>query len=379
MLGEILLGAWTCAGLAWWIIALRLVVAERNKPHPAPQNERARESLTVFKPLPPLGAQGLRHVGPGIESFVAQLDEDAELLLGIHESDRDFTGPFLKRLLDQYPTARLKIIFRDEHDSVANPKIAWLRFLAPHASGDFWLWSDADILAPPGFLQTSRRDLASCNVAMVTYPYTCHSAESPSALLETLFVNADFYPGVLLLRRRGTVDFGLGAAMIFRCADFEHKVDWTELGTWLADDFQLGQRLGPVRIGELTLSTVPTASAWPAALMHDIRWSRTIRWNRPGGFFARLAVLPIFGWVTAVAICPGHIFAWVGLAGMVQADVLAAFALCRATGFALSWRNIANLEWWSFWRAALWAAGWLPVPVVWGSTKWRGPQLGNST
>jgi ceramide glucosyltransferase len=373
MSGEIVLALWSVAGVAWWIIAWRLVkvgATAKSKP----QLSAAPRSLSIFKPLPPLGAHGLELVAGGLESFVAQLDPESELLLGVREPDRATAQPFLDAMRAKYPKAQVRPVYRSEPDKVANPKIAGQIILAPHATGELWLWSDADIVAPPGFLQSARAEFARCGAAMLTFPYVVRRAPGPGALFETLFVNVEFYPGVLLLRGRGTVDFGLGAGMLFEREEFLKRVDWHELGAFLADDFQLGQRLKPVRIGSLTLETIAKERAWPDAFQHDLRWARTIRWNRPGGFFARLLVLPVAGWLAAVAAHPLTIFAWAGLLGMIQADVVAAAVICREIGCPLRWKDWCILEGWSLWRIAAWILSWLPAPAVWSGRRWDGPR-----
>ena len=52
----------------------------------------------------------------GVKSFVAQHDSESELLLGIHEADRDLTAPLLDRLRAEHPRAKLKVVFRSEPD-----------------------------------------------------------------------------------------------------------------------------------------------------------------------------------------------------------------------------------------------------------------------
>jgi len=335
------------------------------------QEPTARPTLSVFKPLPPLGATGIKIVASGLESFIAQLDAESEMLLGIHEADRDFTAPFLDRMRAKYPDAKLKVVFRTEPDGVANPKIAWQKILADGAEGELWLWSDADIVAPEGFLKSARLEYEQSGAAMMTFPYVVREIPSPPALLEALFVNVEFYPGVLLLRKLGPVDFGLGAGMLFRRDDFLRLMDWKEIGAWLADDFFLGQKLRPVRIGMATLATVPGSSTWTGALLHDFRWTKTIRWNRPMGAFARILILPVLGWLIAVALHPFHFFAWAGLIGMIQADVFFAAAICRRADCHLKIADILGMEIWSLWRIVLWFLCWLPWPVPWSGKTWR--------
>jgi len=374
MCNDIVLAVWSVMGIVWWMVAWALVASDRVT-GARRVDSAGRQTLTVFKPLPPLGATGLRTVSAGLESFVAQLDADSEMLLGVHEADRDFTAPLLDRLQADYPDARLKIIFRTEPDELANPKIAWQKILARHAQGELWLWSDADVIAPSGFLQSARLQYARSDAAMMTFPYVVRDIPALPTLLEALFVNVEFYPGVLLLRRLGQVDFGLGAAMLFRRDDFLSQVDWDEIGAWLADDFCLGQKLRPVRIGSTTLVTVPHSTTWTEALLHDLRWTKTIRWNRPLGAFGRILIMPVLGWVAAVLLHPGSFFAWLGLLGMVQADVLFAAAICRKAGCGMKWGHVLGMEIWSFWRTFLWIFSWVPWPVLWSGKMWRGPRV----
>jgi ceramide glucosyltransferase len=373
MCSEVILALWSFAGLTWWIIAWRLVNTDRSRKS-VPPDGSARQTISVFKPLPLLGGKGLGGFEPGLKSFVAQLDANDDLLLGVHEADRALVAPFLKKLRADYPGARLRVVYRSAPDEAANPKIAWQRYLAQHAEGELWLWSDADIVAPADFLQSARAAFLKSGSKMMTFPYIVRDIPLRPALLEALFVNVDFYPGVLLLRRFGPVDFGLGAAMLFRRDDFIRAVDWDEIGSRLADDFFLGQKLQPVSIGAITLTTLPRLATWGDAFLHDLRWSKTIRWNRPVGFFARILVMPVLGWLMAVAIHPTHFFIWIGLLGMIQADVLAATAICRETGCRMKSMDILRLEIWSLWRILLWFLSWMPGAVAWSGRTWRSPE-----
>lgn len=374
MFSEWLLGLWSGAGIAWWLISWGLVKAEAKRQrviHPAPQTT---QFLSIFKPLPPLGPRGLRGLTAGLESFISQLDEESELLLGIHEVDRESGEAFVGQMKELYPQAQLKVIFRTTPDEVANPKIAWQKVLASQARGELWLWSDADIIAPPGFLAGLRGEYACRGAAMLTFPYVVQQVATAPAFLDALYVNAEFYPGVLLLRRMGPVDFGLGAGMLFRRDDFLREVKWTEIGSALADDFMLGQKLRPVRLSETTLGTISEVERWREALLHYLRWSKTVWWNRPVGSAARVLVLPILGWALYAIFHPTETWAWAGLVLMMQVDVFFAGAICRAVGCRWTVRDLLTLEAWSLWRVGVWVGCWLPWPIVWRGRGWWKPR-----
>jgi hypothetical protein len=374
MFVELALAVWSGAGVTWWLAAWRLVKGEALAPIPAPYTALPGERLSLFKPLPPLGPAGLRSLAAGLESFIAQLGEKDELLLGIHEPDREIVAPFLEKMGALHPEARLKLIFRASPDDVANPKVAWLKILADHAEGALWLWSDADIIAPPGFLRAARAEFSRAGAVMLTFPYVVREIASAPALFDTLFVNVEFYPGLLLLRGRGPVDFGLGAGMLFRRDDFRQRADWTDLGAALADDFVLGQKLGPVRIGTATLATTVESGTWHEALLHYLRWSKTIAWNRPAGSAARVFILPVLGWIIFAALHPARAGAWLGLAAMMQIDVLFAVLICRAAGGDWRARDLIATEFWTVWRVLAWVICLLPGSVTWSGKTWHGPR-----
>ncbi len=371
---EAALLAWSALALVWWVISWRLVPREDPAP-PAifdPEKEEpGARSLTIFKPLPPL--RGGAFDPAGLESFLAQMDPQTELLLGLFEKDLATFEPWLARMRERFPDVRLRVVWRTAAGDVRNAKVAWLKILAPHATGDLWLWSDADIAAPPGFLQAAREEYAGAGARMLTWSYIVGEVESAPALLDALYVNVEFFPGVLLLRGRGPVDFGLGAAMLFSRHDFARHVDWRELGCALADDFVLGQKLKPVRIGRDVLTTVADVATWREAILHYLRWSKTVRWNRPGGTLARVAVLPVLGWMAVVLAQPHLRVSWLGLAAMVLADSFAAALICRRVGCRLKARDLALLPLWSVGRTLVWLACWLPWPVVWRGQVWHGP------
>jgi ceramide glucosyltransferase len=374
MFSEILLAAWSGAGLIWWVTAWRLVATNKSD-EMAFENSSTPRSLSIFKPLPPMGATGIQSEATGLESFIAQMDDTTELLLGIHEADRTAAAPFIERMRQLYPQARVKVIHRSELATMANPKIAWQKILAPQAEGELWLWSDAEIVAPPGFLQSARRDYERRKAAMVTFPYVVREIPAAPTLLDALFVNVELYPGVLLLRQRGSVDFGLGAAMLFSRAEFEKRVDWNELGSALADDFVLGQKLQPIHVGTTTLMTRIDETNWKAAVLHNLRWNKTIRWNRPVGTAARILVLPVLGWLIYLVFHPTQWPAWVGFIVMIQFEVGFAAMICRRLGCALKMRHWAPLQAWSLWRILVWIACWFPWPVNWRGQLWWGPRM----
>jgi hypothetical protein len=375
MLAEAALALWTGAGLAWWLVAWHYARKDaRAAPPPAPAPPENSATLTIFKPLPPLGPRGLGATAPALASFIAQLGPRDELLLGLHEADRAAAAPFLDEMRALHPAAALGVFYRAAPDDVPNPKIAWQKFLSPHAAGELWLWSDADILAPSGFLRAARAEFTSSGAALLTFPYIVPGPVRGPALLDALFVNVEFHPGVLLLRARGPVDFAFGAAALFRGDDFLRRVDWAQLGGALADDFLLGRMLAPVQIGTSTLATAVEVETWPDALHHYLRWSRTVAWNQPLGSAARILILPLLGWLIALVLHPADPRAWLGLLAWIALDAVFAASLCRLAGCPFRGFNWLVAAAWSPGRVLVWLLCCLPGRVAWRGQTWHGPR-----
>lgn len=371
MIWQGLLVIWTVSALIWWLMAMGLVARARRQPeNPKPRSDS--RSLTVFKALAgPLTASEFLHLSRCIETFVADLDAHSELIIGCHEIDQAHWQEFMASMHQVYPNAHLKLVpDPDPQRYAANPKISWMRTLAPHATGALWYWSDADIEAPPGTLQSLRADFASSNLQLITSPYTMQNVPSAAALLDALFVNLEFYPGVVLLDKLNAIKFGFGSGMLFKAETFRQRVDWDFLGSCLADDYHLGQLLQPVKLGSMRLTTTPAAQTWRGALLHYLRWQKTIRWNRPGGFAAQLLVLPVVGWLVAVFLMPTEAFIWWGLTMALLLDVVAAIVICRLLSCRIGIMRMPIIPLWSVIRGVTWLACWLPWPIVWRSRKW---------
>ncbi len=373
-----LLWAWTAVAGLWWVMALTLAGRDRRarggsqtdspavRPHP---------QISIFKPIPSVHDDSLFDA---VQSFADQLDERAELLLGVEQPD----CARWKRFADR---DRVKLICAPRPAQFLSPKVSWFHTLAGHATGEIWFWSDADMLLPAGGLAALRREFAASGCALLTTPYVVRQARG-AAVLEALFVNAEFFPGVQLLKRLSegprsvvaagetprrrrsaslprTAGFAMGAGMMFRADDFRRRADWEALGARLADDNLLGKTLTPVRVSDLTLETLPASRAWGEAVRHYLRWHKTVRWCRPAGYAAQLLILPAIGWAVT-----GH---WRGLLATMQMEALAAWLLCRRVG-CRTW-NLPALEFWSLLRGLTWLACWLPWPVTFRSQrrKWH--------
>lgn len=366
----VVLWAWSGAAGIWWLLAI-LLVRFRPRTHLAPEPEPL-PSLTVFKPLPPVGDAPTRQsLTEAVESFLTELGPADELLLGIPADSLEAWQPALSKWRSVHPSVRIRELVRETPRQHANPKVAWLEHLAPLAQGTVWLWSDADILAPPGFLTLLRRESQARSGEAMTSVYCIRSVAAAPGLLDALFVNTDFLPGARLLGRLGPVRLAFGAAILFRAEDFRRTVDWNRLGACLADDYAVGQFLGRVHISSQMVETFALQTRWSAALRHLYRWQKTIRWCRPGSFAALLFIHPLIGWLLVVLIHPTHPQPWIGLISQWTLEAVVAGVILAEVGFRNPRRYVLGIALWPLIRVLGWLAAWLPVPVWWDRNPWK--------
>ena len=380
------LAGWTAVAATWWGSALWLVRRrEERESRPLPSGrpdgssagpelgrqhgggpageasglprflENRSSSLSIFKPLPPLRGSSPGALAAALESFVCQLDDATELLLGIEDQDGPVWKPILKAWEQKYPTAKVRYVCQPRSLELISPKVSWHRILSEYARGELWLWSDADILAPPGLLATLRQE---ANGGLVTCLYAIRQVAVAPQMLEMLFVNVEMIPGILACERAGALRFGFGAALLFRAEDFRQRVGWAAVSR-MAEDYVMGRELQPVTLSAVTVETIAAERHWPDALRHYLRWQKTVRWNRPGGFAGLVLVMPALGWL----VC-GQ---WAGLAVTLALEAAVAAWLCDRAGCPLRWRQLWVLPVWSLLRPVAWLLCWLPIPVVFRS------------
>ncbi|HUJ09691.1 MAG TPA: glycosyltransferase [Verrucomicrobiae bacterium] len=371
---EWLLVGWTALAAGWWIYALRLVrcrmtAENEGAASPTPTTGSA-QTLTVFKPLCALRTPvPSSKLVAALESFVAQTGDGAEVLFGVEQQDAAAWEPIFAAWRRRYSKARFTVVCQPRPATFRSPKSSWWHALAGRAQGRLWLWSDADMIAVPGLLTTLRGEQSATNSGLVTCPYVIRRVTLRPMWLEALFVNAEFYPGVLACRAWGKPSFAFGAAMLFDADDLQQRLPWDELGARMAEDNLLGRRLAPVHISSVTLETLSAETRWTDAVLHYLRWHKTVRWCRPAGYAAELIITPVLGWLGAVLWQPTAWWTWTGLGVTVLLEALVAARLCARVGCAPRLRDAPVLAGWSGLRALTWLACWLPWPVVFRSQR----------
>jgi ceramide glucosyltransferase len=292
---EIATTALAVAGMGYFlasILAARLFLRERRKPRAdfAP-------GVSILK--------SLKGLDPGMmDAFRSHCQQnyagEFELLFGVHSLD-DPAAAAVQQLIAEFPALAIRLVECPERLGT-NGKVSTLAQLARHARFEILLINDSDITVGPHYLerivscfafppfpQKDAERMGHPPVGLVTALYRGHAHGTLASRLEALGIATDFIPGVLLSKWiEGGLHYGLGSTLAVRREALEKAGGLMALVDQLADDYEMGARVSRAGYGvalstEAVETSVP-AYAWRGYFDHQLRWLRTVRDARPGGY-----------------------------------------------------------------------------------------------
>jgi ceramide glucosyltransferase len=258
--------------------------------------------VTLLKPLK----------GPGVdlfanlETFCRQDYPTYQIVFGVADPD-DPAVDVVRRLQRAFPERDL-VLSIGARDA-ANGKVGTLMQMMEHAAHEVLVVSDADIRVAPDYLRTMVRPLQRPEVGLGTCLYRGRGTFGLPTVLESLFINTDFVPMVLIGDWIG-IRTAYGASIAIKREALDAVGGFAVAADHLADDYVLGHRVAAAGyaiavlpyVVETILDAVTIRDVW----RHQIRWARTYRTVQP------------FGWLLAITI---QVTTWAAL-------------LCLATGGA---------------------------------------------
>jgi len=361
----IVVGLATCVSAAYCamcIIACISYVRRRALPLSAPLSLPPISILKPLKGTDPEMYQSFR-------SHCIQNYSEYELLFGISDP-QDPAAEIVQRLQQEFPDRRIELVYCDKNLG-PNGKVSTLAGLSAIAKYDALLVNDSDIRVEPDYLLTIATELQQPGVGLVTCLYRGVPASTMGSKLESLGISADFIPGVLvaLLIERG-LRFGLGSTLALRRKDLQAIEGFEALADYLADDYQLGRRIAESNL-RVEISRTPVETYLPAYnlsgfITHQLRWMRTIRASRPGGYAGLLMTFTLPWTILALLLARGAHWACL----LVAAAILLRFAVAIISGRSvLGDRHLFRLLWLLPLRDLLapfiWLGGLVGRKIIW--------------
>jgi ceramide glucosyltransferase len=312
--------------------------------------------ISILKPLrgrDPLLYEALR-------SYCLQDYPEFELIFGVADGN-DPAVAEVQRLQREFPARLIKMIVCPQALGT-NGKVSTLVQLLPAARHELILVNDSDILVPPDYLRkiaagfgngdaglpqrvsngagpaeatsASAEELAH-GVGLVTALYRGLPGSTLASRLEALTISTDFAASVLaawVFERK--LNFALGSTLAVRRPALAAIGGWSPLLNYLADDYELGSRLAGAGF-EVALAAVVVETALPGAsfremFLHQLRWARTIRDRRLGGYLG-FGISYAVPWALLACLCAGLAPWSLGLLTAVALLRLAVAAFCQRT------------------------------------------------
>lgn len=327
-----------------------------------------RNAISDFKPpvsiLKPV--RGLdEHFYEAIRSHAIQNYPRFELIFGAADP-HDPALADIARLRAEFPNLLIEVV--NTANDAPNGKVGSLEILARHARYETLLVNDGDILVAPDYLERVAALLEDNRVGLVTCLYRAR-ASSIASKAEALGIATEFAPSVLAARLLSVSGFALGATMAFRTADLQAIGGFAAIREYLGDDYQLGARIAAlgksVVLADVVVETSLGAGSWRDVWKHQIRWSRTLRVSRPGGYAGYLVTQLTFWSLMAAAFG----YQRVALAGLLVRLIAALAALIALGEPRLIRAALAPFR--DLFGLAVWAAGMVGSEVEWRGLRYR--------
>ena len=257
--------------------------------------------MTIIKPLK--GAD--EELYENLASFCCQRYSQFQLVLAV-ASPEDPAVAVVRRLQNRFLSVDITLIINDASYG-ANLKVANLINACRAARYDIIAISDSDVRVDTDYLSRLAGFFADPEVGLVTNLYRSSAAATPAAALEALGFSAELLPNVIVAERLEGMTFALGASMACRRAALDAIGGFEVLADYLADDYQLGNRVAQagwqVVLSPHFVESVPARESVCAVLARQLRWCRTMRVSRPGGYFASVVKEPLLAILVVFAVC----------------------------------------------------------------------------
>ena len=275
-----------------FVYCILTVIAARDYLHvKQPERPEVLPPISILTPL--AGAE--EGLAENLRSSFRQDYPEFEIVYAVRNAD-DAGGPIARRVMAEFPHIPAQIIVTGE-PPFANAKVFSLTQMTAAARHELMVMNDSDIRSAPDMLLTIAAEFKDPSVGLATCPYRAVPGDGWFARMEALEMNTHFLGGVLVARMLEGMKFALGPSAVVRRGALERIGGWQTLGSYLAEDFELGRRI--FENGErVILSSCRVehhiGNAGPAAnFSHRLRWVRSTRRSRPKGYVGEVFTNPV--------------------------------------------------------------------------------------
>jgi ceramide glucosyltransferase len=300
----------TCTSISFYFLCTWSAIKFLRKGGSAASVPAVMPPVSVLKPLKGTDPD----MYESLRSHCVQTYPEYEIIFGVSDL-ADSSVPLVQRLQQEFPQIPIHLVVC-KLNLGNNTKIGNLAQMLPEAHHEFLVVNDSDIRVPPDYLRTVVPPLNDSATGLVTCLYKGVAAGTTGSQLESLGIGTDFVPGVLAawLLESG-ISFGLGSTLAFRHDDLKAVGGFEAVSDYLADDYEIGNRIADlgrkVLLSHTTVATYLPAYSFRGYLAHQLRWARTVRDSRPGGYLGLIFTFGLPWSALALLSSKGAPWAWV--------------------------------------------------------------------
>lgn len=231
---------------------------------------------------------------------------ELELVFAVASPD-DPAIEVIRQLIDDFTHHTIKLVINPALHG-PNYKVSNLINAVPETRHDIIIVSDSDISVPRDYLRSVAAHFADPQVGLVTSLYRTSEVHGISTALEATGFTTEMIPNVLVARQLEGLTFALGASMAVRREALHAIGGFEALAGYLADDYQLGNKIHlagwRIALDCCFVESVIKSENLMTVLSRQLRWARTMRVSRPGGYLASGITLPFPAALLAMLLAP---------------------------------------------------------------------------
>ena len=215
--------------------------------------------------------------------------------------------PVIRRLIDDFPGHDISLIVNPAIHG-PNYKVCNLINAFPAARHDVIIVCDSDIRVTAQYLRSVTAHFSDPQVGLVTSLYRTSRVPNAATAVEATGFTVEMIPNVMVALQLEGLSFALGASMAVRREALASIGGFQALADYLADDYQLGNKTHRsgwrIVLDSCFVESMIKAESLKSVLSRQLRWARTMRVSRPGGYLASGITLPFPAVLLALLVSP---------------------------------------------------------------------------
>ena len=265
-------------------------------------------AISILKPVKGMDEDSYQNFA----SFcVQEYSGDVQTVFAVASSE-DPAVEIIRRLAADFSERDISLVVNPTIHG-PNYKVSNLINAYPMVKHNIIVVCDSDIRVSGGYLASVAAHFSDPEVGLVTSLYRTSKVHGFATAIEATGFSAEMIPNVMTALQLEGLSFALGASMAVRREALADIGGFCALSSYLADDYQLGNKIHragwKIALDDCFVESMISRESLATTFSRQLRWARTMRVSRPGGYLASGITLPFPALVFAALTAPFSITA----------------------------------------------------------------------